>query len=469
MNRIPYAGAAIGSIAASVIVATLMVPAIASADEQASAPNTSPKAAAPALPPALSGTPPTAPLPASPAPAASPAGALAAASPAAVNIPSLFSDAWFAGVAFGTQVEGGVSLNPSRSADGLNTGQLTTDHANQFQLNQAELTLQRATNPKATDYDFGFALELMYGSDVRFYHFIGELDQAIDTRYQLGVIQANVSAHLPWLSSGGVDVKLGQFPTPLGAETVNPSPLYSHSYIYSYGLPFLNTGLVATAHVTGTLDLWGGVVSGNQTTLGANTGDNNGAPAGVFGFGLNNLMDGRLTVLALSQVGAENPSRIDPGANGALRYYNDLVLTFQATKSLTFTTEGNYVRDDYARAEGYGAAQYAAYTLSDHLALTGRAELWRDNNGFFVARYPGDLDAINVIEGRPNTAVTLPRATYSEFTLGLAYKPSLPKAVSLLMIRPELRWDQTLDGARPYNEGRASSYFTAAVDVVVGF
>ncbi len=35
--------------------------------------------------------------------------------------------------------------------------------------------------------------------------------------------------------------------------------------------------------------------------------------------------------------------------------------------------------------------------------------------------------------------------------------------------QPELRWDQTLDGARPYNEGRASSYFTAAVDVVVGF
>ena len=35
--------------------------------------------------------------------------------------------------------------------------------------------------------------------------------------------------------------------------------------------------------------------------------------------------------------------------------------------------------------------------------------------------------------------------------------------------QPELRWDQTLDGARPYDEARASSYFTAAVDVVVGF
>jgi len=39
-----------------------------------------------------------------------------------------------AGVRLSVQFEGGFSLNPSRPADGLNFGQLNTDHANQFQL-----------------------------------------------------------------------------------------------------------------------------------------------------------------------------------------------------------------------------------------------------------------------------------------------------------------------------------------------
>ncbi len=388
-----------------------------------------------------------------------------------MRVPPLFSPAWFGGVKYGAQVEGGFSFNGDRPASGLNFGQLTTDHANEAQLNQVLLTAQRATDPKATGYDFGFALQALYGSDARYYHFVGELDRAIHDRYQLGIIQANVSAHLPWLTAGGIDLKAGQFPTPLGYETIDPStnPFYSHSYIFNFGLPFLNTGALATAHVNDTLDLWGGVVSGNQTTLFANTGDNNGAPAGVFGVGLNNLLGGKLTVLALSQVGAENPSRIVPNANGQLRYYNDLVLTYKATDKLTFTTEGNYVRDDYARAEGYGAAQYVSYALSDQVTLNARAEVWRDNNGFFVAAFPGNLDDINAIEGRPNTSFGVGRATYGALTAGLTWKPTLPTPVSLFMVRPEVRWDHTLSGTRAYNDGRDYGQFTASVDAILGF
>ena len=95
----------------------------------------------------------------------------------------------------------------------------------------------------------------------------------------------------------------------------------------------------------------------------------------------------------MSHVGAENPSSLYPNVNGSLRYYNDVVLTYKATDKLTFTTEGNYVRDDYFKAEGYGAAQYASYAVSDTVTLNGRAEVWRDNNGFYVAQYPNNLDA----------------------------------------------------------------------------
>ena len=458
MRRIRLVGCASALAAAGPL---LLACATARADVPASA-------APPPGPPATTATAPATPAPATPA---TPAPATPTpATPTTVSIPALFSPAWFGGVTYAAQAEGGVSFNPQRPADGLNTGQLTTDHANQAQLNQLLLTVSRATDPKATGYDVGFAFQAMYGSDVRFYHFVDELDRTITSRYQLGIIQANVAAHLPWLTPGGIDVKAGEFPTPLGYETIDPSstPFYSHSYIFDYGLPFLNTGLLGTAHANGTVDLWGGVVSGNQTTLGANTGDDNGAPAGVFGIGLNNLLGGKLTVLALSQVGAENPSRLDPGANGALRYYNDLVITYKPTDKLTFTTEANYVRDDDARAEGYGAAQYVSYALSGQVTLNARAEVWRDNSGFYVARYPGNLDAIDALEGRPSTTAALPPTTYGEVTLGLTYKPALPTPLAL-QIRPELRYDQSLAASHPFDGLRDRGYFTASVDAVLGF
>lgn len=395
----------------------------------------------------------------------------AAAPPGSASVPPLFSKTWFSGVAYTAQFEGGFTFNGDRPRSGVDVGDLVTDHANQATLNQGLFTVQRAADPKAAGYDFGFAAQLMYGSDSRYYHYLGELDRDIAGRYQLSFIQANVSAHLPWFTAGGIDAKAGQYPTALGFEAIDPSanPFYSHTFLDNYGLPFEHTGFQATAHVTDTLDLWFGADSGNQTTLGANSGDNNGAPAGLFGFGLNNLAGGRLSVVARSHVGAENPSRALPNVNGALRYYNDVVLTYKATDKLAFTSEGTYVRDDYARAEAYGGVQYASYALTGTVTLNARAELWRDNAGYYVTKFPRNLDYIDAIGGFPNTSVALPRTTYGEFTLGLTYKPTLPKPVTLLLVRPEVRWNRSFSGTLPFNDGRSRGQFTASIDTVLGF
>ncbi len=86
-------------------------------------------------------------------------------------------------------------LNPQRPADANNFGQLFTDKANQFQLNQILLTAQRAIDSKETGFAVGFKVQLMYGSDARYTHFLGELDRSIGNRYQLDVVEANVSLH----------------------------------------------------------------------------------------------------------------------------------------------------------------------------------------------------------------------------------------------------------------------------------
>ena len=95
-------------------------------------------------------------------------------------------------------------------------------------------------------------------------------------------------------TAGGIDLKVGQYPTPLGYETIDPStnPFYSHSYIFQFGLPFKHTGGLAMTHVNDMLDIYAGIDTGTNTTFGP-LGDNNGAIGGIGGFNL--TLHGRQT------------------------------------------------------------------------------------------------------------------------------------------------------------------------------
>ena len=409
------------------------------------------------------------PSPATQAPAA-PKETPPAATPAPSNPDTAAPSAgWTSGIKLSLQAEAGIAFNPQRPDDNLNFGQLFTDKANQFQLNQMLLTTQKPISPKDTGFAAGFKIQLLYGSDARYTHFLGELDRTIAGRYQLDVVEADVALHLPILTEGGVDVKAGQYPSPLGSETIDPSsnPFYSHSYIFNFGVPFKHTGVLTTTHASSILDLYLGIDSGANTSLGA--GNNNGAPGGIAGAGLS-LLGGKLTVLALTHIGPENPARSVPNADSYNRYYNDVVVTYKPDNTWAFTTEGNYVRDEYTRAEGYGVAQYVSYALSSQVTLNGRAEVWRDNRNFYVTAAPGNLDYVDSERGFPAAVISAPRpTTYSEITVGLTYKPPLPAPVSTLMIRPELRYDRALDGSHPFAAGHDNGAFTAAADLVLGF
>lgn len=393
---------------------------------------------------------------------------LVAAPALAQTAPAPTPQTWISGIKLDAQAEAGVTFNPANPADGLNFGHLFTDGANQLVLNQLLLTAQRPLDPKATGYDFGFDLQLLYGTDARYTHFLGELNYLTDSRYQLDIINANVLVHLPWLVSGGIDLKIGQYPTPLGFEVIDAAgnPFYSHSYIFNFGLPFKHTGALAVAHVNGVVDVYAGVDSGTNTALG--NGDNNSAPAGLGGVNLT-LLGGNLTVLALTHIGPENPSSTVPGADGFMRSYNDIVVTWKTTPKLTLTTEGDFVRDARFKANGFGVAQYASYTLTDKVTLNGRAEVFRDDNGFYVAAFPGVFDAVHVLGGAPAPFVkTAGPNTYTELTLGVTYKPVMPAPVANLLLRPEVRWDHSF-AAPAYNAGRDHNAVTVAGDMVIGF
>lgn len=375
-------------------------------------------------------------------------------------------------------IESGITFNPDLPSNGINFGHLFTDRANTPILNQISLIAQRPIDPNAKAIDFGFKVQLLYGGDARYTHYLGEFDYSINNFNQFDVVEAWGIAHLPYIFSGGIDVKVGQFVTLEGAEVINaPDNLfYSHTYIFNFGIPFKDTGVMTIAHVTPMLDIYAGAVTGVNTSIGW-PGDNNGAAAFEGGFGLN-LLNGNLTVLATTHIGPENPSLFAPicacNPNSTLRYLNDVVVTWKATDKLTFITDANYIRDDgWGGVQGYGVAQYASYAVNDWLKVNGRAEVWRDQNNFFVAGYPGNFDFVNLEHGYPSGAFFAPGpTTYLELTAGLNITPVLPKETPYLktiLIRPEIRYDSALNNTTPFAGGTKSSGFTFGGDLILKF
>ncbi len=372
----------------------------------------------------------------------------AAAEAAAATAPPAFA-VW-------AQAEAGITANPNASGGGLNYGHLFTDKANQPVLNQLLLTAEKPIDTN-TDYDVGFRLQGMFGSDARYTHFLGELDTTLyDDRHQFDIVEAWVGIHTPWIGEGGMEIKIGQYPTLLGAEVIDPSGnyLYSKSYIFNYGLPLKNTGIMTITHVNPILDVYLGVDTGVNTTF-PDSGDPNTAYAFQGGFGLNNFaLDGKLSMVAFTHIGPEDAIGAIPHANSRLRYLNDVVFTMKWSDALTTMTELNYIRDDGYHALAWGIAEYAKYQLTDQVALTGRAEIFRDNNNFFVAGFPNNHDFIRVEKGfAPFDIVTAyGPTTYSEVTLGLNYTPPMPGPIQALTIRPEIRLDGALNGRAPFRD-----------------
>lgn len=417
--------------------------------------------------------------------------------------------------------EAGSTFNFDNPFNKLNWGHLFTDRADQPQFNAGVIAMQRLPDPKATkDFDFGFKIQAMVGSDARYTHFLGELDYAMRDRTQLDILQAFATLHLPWITDRGFDVKIGQFVTLEGAELVD-SIFYTHSYIFNFGIPLKQIGVMISSDLSSWLFVHASVMSGDSASLGW-PGDNNSAASFQAGLRIK-AFDDRLTILGTTHIGPEDPKQLDPlgvgwpnipyecacDPNRALSYSNDVTLTWKATDRLTLSTDINYVHDDGWNTlsatglskgvlsrladiygfnaaliprrprgvNGYGVAQNASYKIDDVFQLNGRVEFWRDHNNYFVGAYPGYFDYMNIDHGfYAPSAIFQPEGrgtSYFAITAGLTITPEIPKGLPIagLTLRPELRYDASLTGAAPFFGASGYRRWTGmfAIDAIVPF
>ncbi len=362
-------------------------------------------------------------------------------------------------------IDSGITFNPDSPKSNQNFGRLFDDRANELLLNQLVVNFERALVPQPGEFDWGFKLQFMYGSDARYIHSLGLFDDTASTSIlQPDLVEAYLNLHFPIISEGGIDVKLGKFVTLEGAETIDPRAnfFYSHAYIFNFGIPFNHTGALATFHATKWLDLYSGITRGVNTSLD----DNNDNVSFQGGVGLN-LLDGKLTVLATTSIGPETPNN-----NHDQRYLNDITVTAKITDKFTSITDLNYARDEVIDAQSYGIAQYFTYAINSWLTAGIRGEIFRDDKGFYVVSFADNHDPMRALEGEPTIdprTVGGGKTTYGAVTLGVNIKPPVPKPAASLVIRPELRFDRALNGTRPFNDSSDCNQFTASIDVIITF
>jgi outer membrane receptor protein involved in Fe transport len=388
--------------------------------------------------------------------------------------------AWLSSLQVDGRIEAGATFNPAGPETGVNFGHLFTDKANQFVLNQFDLNARRTADPRVGGVDLGFDVEGIYGMDSQFTHFLGIGDQGSAGRNSFDVLQANIDLKARPTAGLAFDAEAGLFLTPMGYEKLDPTRnfFYSDSYIFNFGLPRKAAGVLTTTQIGSSVDLFLGVDTGANTSIG---------PGGGYDDGQAHVLGGiavrlkTVTVEAFTHIGPEDtPSALPLGvdAHRQLRYYDDLFVTWAITPRLSSATEFNYLRDDGLKADAGGVAEYLTWRFSQSLSAGVRAEVWRDAKGVFVAGYPGNLDYLDAEEGVANTAFRPGPATYGELTLGLNIKPALDLKLTdrpidspfrQMTVRPEIRYDRILAGDSGFGgtPGSARDQVTFAVDVVL--
>ena len=302
-------------------------------------------------------------------------------------------------------------------------------------LDKVSLNVERTVDATKKQFDLGFRLEGIYGSDAAFIHSNGLW--AKETGHtQSDLLQSYLDIALPnlpakirvgkWIELAGFE----QYSANIYGAFGDPSrALYSYSYQFLYAEPGTQTGAFATYILNSQWTFDAGLTRGwNQSTR-----DSNGTSdfLGRVTF----TPSDKTTIIFVMTEGPEYPvavgNNIPAGDNKDWWTALDLVVTQKINNKLDLGLGFDYVETpqitnlkDGAKRWG-GVAGYASYAIDSYFTLNTRLEWYNDSaNGFSNGAPVG--------------------ANYYESTVGVAIKPfPKNKILSNLLLRPEVRYDHS--------------------------
>ena len=363
-------------------------------------------------------------------------------------------------ITVGGWVNAGITYNANDPNNGFNGPVTFGDRANEFQLNQLNLFIQRAVATEGDAWSFGGRFDAMFGTDSIFTQAYGVPANDVNTGlaknrgnwdlnilgtagnrfYGLALPQAYLETYVP--VGNGLDVKLGHFYTPIGYETVpaNENFFYTHAYTMQYGEPFTHTGALGNYAVNPNWSVMGGVTTGSAT----------GGWDGGFNQQLGNWSGIGGTTWTSDDKGSSANISGTYGAtseqsSNAWAMYS-IVLKHNITDKTHLVLQhdhgfanGVLINGVTQNAQWYGINSHLTYDLKDNLTIGMRAEWFDDANGFRVAS-SGRVAAATNGTGysyASNQGYTGNAANYYELTAGVNWKP-----VAWLNLRPNVRYDR---------------------------
>ena len=364
------------------------------------------------------------------------------------------------GISVSGWLQQGISVNGEHPANGFNGPVATNDLDREYQLNQFWMTMERPVNTGGDGFDFGGRIDAAYGTDWRWYT-NNELENRLN-----GFNSRIYGTMLPqaYAAAGYNDltVKFGTYQANMDYESMAAPAnfFYSHSYCYTYGVPHLVTGMQADYKMDENWSVQGGFHRGWSEFEEDN-------PSVDFLGGFRWQSSDRRTVVSYTL--SSGPQDINSGDSGFV--YSFVVQETLGPRSQYILVHDLGVENNAlsggGTADWYGLNQYYIYTLSGQWSACMRGEWFRDQDGVVVSG-PGNMSGVRAWSGHGFAG------NFYELTAGLNWRPQ-----ANVLFRPEVRYD-CYDGGTgsyglsnqtglPFNDGRSSTQFLTAADLILTF
>jgi hypothetical protein len=314
---------------------------------------------------------------------------------------------------------------------------------NNFLFNQIGFTVQK---PLAEDeFNLGFMVRYFAGADAA----LGAAKGGIgfppnNPRFGQDFRDLYLSAHLPILTEGGMDVQVGRMNTIIGYNgfLAPYRPFYSSDYQFFYSQDGAFTGFLTNLHVSDRLDFWNGMTFGANTFF-VNRSSNSYCYIGQVNYW---LQEARKTRLTASVYAGPDAIFAAPGRAGDFVTMVELRLQQNWTERFTQVFQNNMGWDSntpVGTGAWYGLYNINIFHVTSKFDLNSRFEWFDDVRG-------------------TRTGVS---TNYSEATLGINWHP-----VKYVELRPEIRGDFAAAPAFGVNgEHTHHSQLTGGISFLVKF
>ena len=379
----------------------------------------------------------------------------------------------------------GYTWNPANPGNQSNLPQTFNDRANEYEMNQLYLVLQRKLN-YCKRWDWGARVDLLYGTDYIYTQAVGLETRTDGTNHwngpgpreafggpggaaMYGLAMPQIYAEFLTPLGYGSTVKVGHFYSTMGHESVMAPEnfFYSHSYTMQYAEPFTFTGVLGEYRLRQNLSIKAGIVRGWDAWEDPDIAGNVQRRVGFLGGLAWQSNDERTAVDFNIYTGNEQPDFVDGEMQNRTNY--SLVMKRKITPRLTYVMQhdfgnqqkGAFVLDPQYRTRQisthwYSLVNYVYYNMSEEMSLGFRFEWFNDPELSRVLQLP--------------TPTGSSGGNYYEATIGLNWKPS---SFNRLVFRPELRWDWsdvTPAGTQgSYDVFTRKNQFTLGLDVLYTF